>query len=138
MFRFKKSCSSIFSKAYNKSPNTRISQKLQNCNISSQFKEFVTFRKTKIKPLISIKMHYLIQIVNVSFWTISSCWEFLKKKFLETEWWEAWWRYWGWELVSRGMEAILQIRRLGGHFCGDHGASAPPTSQGTHPPLVFH
>ena len=26
--------------------------------------------------------------------------------------------------VSRG----LQIWRLGGHFCGDHGASAPPPS----------
>ena len=26
------------------------------------------------------------------------------------------------------MEVILQIRRFGGHFCGDHGASAPPPS----------
>ena len=30
--------------------------------------------------------------------------------------------------VLRGLEVILQIRRLGGHFCGDHGASAPPPS----------
>ena len=28
----------------------------------------------------------------------------------------------------RGLEVILQILRLGGHFCGDHGASAPPPS----------
>ena len=28
--------------------------------------------------------------------------------------------------VLQGLEVILQIRRLGGHFCGDHGASAPP------------
>ena len=31
--------------------------------------------------------------------------------------------------VLRGLEVILQILRLGGHFCGDHGASAPPPSQ---------
>ena len=30
--------------------------------------------------------------------------------------------------VLRGLEGILQILRLGGHFCGDHGASAPPPS----------
>jgi len=30
--------------------------------------------------------------------------------------------------VLRGLEVILQIMRLGGHFCGDHGASAPPPS----------
>jgi len=30
--------------------------------------------------------------------------------------------------VLRGLEVILQILRLGGHFCGDHGASAPPPS----------
>ena len=30
------------------------------------------FRKTKYKPLISIQIHFLIQNVNVSFWTISS------------------------------------------------------------------
>ena len=28
--------------------------------------------------------------------------------------------------VLRGLEVILQILRLGGHFCGDHGASEPP------------
>ena len=27
-----------------------------------------------------------------------------------------------------GLEVILQILRLEGHFCGDHGASAPPPS----------
>ena len=27
-----------------------------------------------------------------------------------------------------GLEVILQNLRLGGHFCGDHGASAPPPS----------
>ena len=27
-----------------------------------------------------------------------------------------------------GLEVILQILRLGGHFCGDHGASPPPPS----------
>ena len=31
--------------------------------------------------------------------------------------------------VWRGLEVILQIQRLGGHFCGDHGASATPPSQ---------
>ena len=31
-------------------------------------------------------------------------------------------------LVLRGLEVILQILRLGDHFCGDHGASAPPPS----------
>ena len=30
--------------------------------------------------------------------------------------------------VLRGLEGILQILRLGGHFCGDDGASAPPPS----------
>ena len=30
--------------------------------------------------------------------------------------------------VLRGLEVILQILRFGGHFCGDHGASAPPPS----------
>ena len=30
--------------------------------------------------------------------------------------------------VLRGLEVILQIRRLGGHFCGDLGASASPPS----------
>ena len=28
--------------------------------------------------------------------------------------------------VLRGLEVILQILRFGDHFCGDHGASAPP------------
>ena len=28
--------------------------------------------------------------------------------------------------VLRGMEVILQILRLGDHFCGDHGAALPP------------
>ena len=73
----------MFSKACNKGTNSRISQKLlclvnpceiilklsifkQNCNGSSQFKEFVKFRKTKIKPLISIKMEFLMQIVGKS------------------------------------------------------------------------
>ena len=28
--------------------------------------------------------------------------------------------------VLRGLEVILQILRFEGHFCGDHGASAPP------------
>ena len=69
---------------------------LQNWNISSQFKEFVKFRKTKIKPLISIKMDFLIQIVYVSLWTILPCSDFSEKWFLvnvnakyfllETEW----------------------------------------------------
>ena len=30
----------------------------------------------------------------------------------------------------RGLEVILQILRFGDHFCGDHGASAPPPSKG--------
>ena len=30
--------------------------------------------------------------------------------------------------VLRGLEVIQQIRRLGGNFCGDHGASTPPPS----------
>ena len=30
--------------------------------------------------------------------------------------------------VLQGLEVILQIWRLRGHFCGDHGASAPPPS----------
>ena len=34
----------------------------------------------------------------------------------------------GTEMVSRGLEVILKIWRLGGHFCGAHGASAPPPS----------
>ena len=34
--------------------------------------------------------------------------------------------------VLRGLEVILQILRLGGHFCGDHGTSAPPSLVG-HP-----
>jgi len=29
--------------------------------------------------------------------------------------------------VLRGLEVILQILRFGGIFCGDHGASAPPS-----------
>ena len=29
-------------------------------------------------------------------------------------------------LGLRGLEVILQILRLGDHFCGDYGASAPP------------
>ena len=35
--------------------------------------------------------------------------------------------------VLRGLEVILQILRFGGHFCGDHGASAPlpRTGRGT-------
>jgi len=33
--------------------------------------------------------------------------------------------------VLWGLEVILQILRLGGHFCGDHGASAPPPSSHT-------
>jgi len=28
----------------------------------------------------------------------------------------------------RGLQVILQILRFGGHFCGEHGASAPPPS----------
>ena len=31
--------------------------------------------------------------------------------------------------VLLGLEVILQILRLGGHFCGDYGAFAPPRSQ---------
>ena len=34
----------------------------------------------------------------------------------------------GTETVSRGLEVILQIWRLGGYFCRAHGASAPPPS----------
>ena len=30
--------------------------------------------------------------------------------------------------VLRGLEVILQILRFGDHFCGDHGAAAPPPS----------
>jgi len=30
--------------------------------------------------------------------------------------------------VFHGLKVILQILRFGGHFCGDHGASAPPPS----------
>ena len=30
--------------------------------------------------------------------------------------------------VLQGLEVILQILRLGGHFSGDHAASAPPPS----------
>ena len=30
--------------------------------------------------------------------------------------------------VLRGLEVIVQILRLEGHFCGHHGASAPPLS----------
>ena len=30
--------------------------------------------------------------------------------------------------VLKGLEVILQIRRLGGHFCGDLGAFASPPS----------
>ena len=33
-----------------------------------------------------------------------------------------------WRPVLRGLEVILQILRLGGNFCGDHGASAPSPS----------
>ena len=29
--------------------------------------------------------------------------------------------------VLRGLEVILEILRFGGNFCGDHGASAPPS-----------
>ena len=32
------------------------------------------------------------------------------------------------ETNTRGLEVILQIWRLGGHFCGAHGASAPLSS----------
>ena len=47
---------------------------IQNRNSSSQLKEFVKlFRKIKIKPIILIKMDFLIQIVIVS------CSDFLKK-----------------------------------------------------------
>ena len=36
----------------------------------------------------------------------------------------------GMETVSRGLEVILQIWRLGGHYCGAHGTSAlPPSSE---------
>ena len=34
----------------------------------------------------------------------------------------------GMETFFRGLEVILQIWRLGGHFCRVHGASAPPPS----------
>ena len=76
---------------------------------------------------------------NDLFWTISSCWEFFKKRFLveikakyfllettmrgyETEWREAWWRHWGWETSFAGPggnSANLEARRS---FL-DHGAS---------------
>ena len=56
---------------------------------------------------------------------------------VETEWREPWWRHGGWETVSRGLEVILQIWRLGGHFCGDHGASAPPPSSGHFQNMVW-
>ena len=49
-----------------------------------------------------------------------------KMRGVETKWRETWWRHRGRETVSRGLEVILQIWRFGGHFCGDHGASAPP------------
>ena len=32
--------------------------------------------------------------------------------------------------VLRSLEVIRQILRLGGYFCGDHGASSPPPSGG--------
>ena len=32
------------------------------------------------------------------------------------------------QYVLRGLEVILQILRIGDHFCGDYGASAPPPS----------
>ena len=32
----------------------------------------------------------------------------------------------GTETVLQGLDVILQIWRLGAHFCGAHGASAPP------------
>ena len=35
------------------------------------------------------------------------------------------------ETVSHGLEVILQIWRLGGHFCGAQGASSPPPSINT-------
>ena len=38
----------------------------------------------------------------------------------------------GTQTVSRGMEVILQIWRLGDHFCAAHGASAPPSSIDMH------
>ena len=41
---------------------------------------------------------------------------------VETEWRKAG------RPVFQGLEVILQILRFGGHFCGDHGASAPPPS----------
>jgi len=44
---------------------------------------------------------------------------------VETEWRKAWEAG---RPVLGGLEVILQIRRLGGHFCGDHGASAPTPS----------
>ena len=47
---------------------------------------------------------------------------------VEKKWREAWGRHGGREKVSRGLGVILQIWRLGGHFCRDHGASAPPPS----------
>ena len=39
--------------------------------------------------------------------------------------------------ILRGLEVILKILRLGGRFCGDHGASAPPPSINIHNLISF-
>jgi len=47
---------------------------------------------------------------------------------MEMEWWRLGDIARGSETVSMCLEVILQIWRIGGHFCGAHGASAPPPS----------
>ena len=47
---------------------------------------------------------------------------------VKTKWWRLVELARDMETVSQGLEIILQIWRLGGHFCGGHGASAPPPS----------
>ena len=58
---------------------------------------------------------------------------YVKAKYflLETKMWdvETEWRRLG--DVARDTEVILKIWRLGGHFCGAHGASASPPSLNT-------
>ena len=53
-----------------------------------------------------------------------------KMRGVETEWRKAWWLTEAGRPVLRGLVVILQILRFGAHFCGDHGASAPPPSPG--------
>ena len=89
------------------------------------------FRKTKYKPLISIKIHFLIQnhhhVHHVeNFFFKGSCWKYKPNIFLLELKCGAW-RQNGGRLgdvteagrpVLRGLEVILQILRLGVIFAG--------------------